>query len=105
MKTLRITAEEARSLSIDSNQEKKKRKKEFDETLEDIMVGIHNAAEAGSFRANCHCQIDLLDEITKKLNQFGYEVLLDDYLTASMFFQNREQGIRSNMIEFEVIWE
>ena len=69
------------------------------------MVKIHNAAKVGSFREKCYCQINLLDEITRKLNQFGYEVLLDGYLTASMFFRNREQGIRSNMIEFEVIWE
>jgi hypothetical protein len=100
-----ITAEEARSLSIDNNQGRKKRKKEFNKALEDIMVEIHDSAKAGSFRTKCYCKIDLLDEITGKLNQFGYEVLLDVYLTASMFFQNREQGIRSNMIEFEVIWK
>ena len=103
MKT--ITAEQAMSLSIDNNSEFQESKKQFNEALESCMVKIYNAAKVGSFRTKCYCKIDLLDEITGKLDQFGYEVLLDGYLTASMFFQNREQGIRSNMIEFEVIWE
>ena len=98
-----ITAEEAKSLSIDNNQGRKKRKKEFDKALEDIMVEIHNSAKAGSFRTKCYCKIDLLDEIAKRLNEFGYEMSLDGYSLSSL--SHREQGIQSNMIEFEVIWE
>lgn len=100
-----ITAEEARSLSNGNNSEIQKRKKEFDKALEGCMVKIYNAAKAGSFRVECHCHLDLFNEINEKLNQFGYEVVLDLYLMSSQFFQDREQGIQTNMITFEVIWK
>lgn len=100
-----ITAEEARSLSINNTKGKEKIKKEFNEALESCMVKIHNAAKAGSFSVECHCHLNLFDEINKKLNQFGYEVLLDLYLMSSQFFQDQKQGIQTNMIQFEVIWK
>jgi len=100
-----ITAEEARFLSINNPQGREKRKKEFDKALESCMVKIHNAAKAGSFRVECHCHLNIFDEINKKLNQFGYEVLLDLYLMSSQFFEDQKQGIQTNMITFEVIWE
>ena len=98
-----ITAEEAKSLSIDNSQGRKKRKKEFDKALEDIMVEIHNSAKAGSFRTKCYCKIDLLDDLTGKLNQFGYEVSLDDYSMSSLL--HRKQGCTNYMFAFEVIWK
>jgi PP-loop superfamily ATP-utilizing enzyme len=101
MKT--ITAEQAMSLSIDNNSEFQERKKQFNEALESCMVKIYNAAKVGSFRTKCYCKIDLLDEIAKRLNEFGYEMSLDGYSMSSL--SHREQGIQSNMIEFEVIWK
>ena len=97
-----ITAEEARSLSIDNNSEFQERKKQLNEELESCMVKIHNATKSGSFRAKCHCRPDLLDEMTKMLNQFGYEVSLDDYSMSSLLHRN--QGCTNYMFAFEVTW-
>jgi hypothetical protein len=101
MKT--ITAEQAMSLSIDNNSEFQERKKQFNEALESCMVKIYNAAKVGSFRTKCYCKIDLLDEIAKRLNQFGYEVSLDDYSMSSLL--HRKQGCTNYMFAFEVIWK
>lgn len=100
-----ITAEEARLLSNDNNLGIQKRKKELDEALESCMIKIHNATKTGCFKVECHCRLNLFDEINEKLNQFGYEVLLDPYLMSSQFFRDREQGTQTNMIAFEVVWK
>jgi len=98
-----ISAEEARSLSIDNNLAFQERKKQFNEALECCMIKIHDATKIGSFRAKCSCRHDLLDEIAKRLNEFGYEISLDSYSMSSL--SHRKQRIINNMFEFEVIWE
>ena len=98
-----ISAEEARSLSIDNNLEFQERKKQFNKALESCMNEIHNAAKAGSFRAKCYCRHYLLDEIAKRLNEFGYEMSLYNYSMSTLLRQ--EQGVVTNMYTFEVIWE
>lgn len=99
-----ITAEEARSLSIDNNSKIQKRKKELDEALEGCMVKIRNAAKTGSFRVECHCRHDLIDEVSYKLkSDFGYLVSFDGY--SMSYLSCRKQGIPATMFAFEVIWE
>lgn len=99
----KITAEQAKSLSIDNNSEFQERKKQLNESLESCMIKIYNEAKIGSFRTKCCCRHDLLDEIAKKLNEFGYEVSLGDYSISSP--SDRKQRILDHVFEFEVIWE
>lgn len=101
MKT--ITAKEARSLSIDNNLEFQERKKQFDEALEILMYEINDAAKMGLFKVKGLCHYNLLESITNKLNEFGYEVSLDGYSMSSLL--HREQGVITNMVTFKVIWE
>lgn len=99
-----ITAEEARSLSNDNNSEIQKRKKELNEALESCMVKIHNAAKVGCFRVECQCRLELLNDLTYKLNSdFGYVVSLGGY--SMSWLSHREQGVQAHIVTFKVIWE